>query len=67
MPHPERQAIYDTYKKIVQDIIDSKYYKEYAESEAEALTHELLSAFKGINAQMILNTDWEKKKPISGK
>ena len=37
MPYPECKPIYDAYKEIVQQIIDIKLYKEYAESEINEL------------------------------
>lgn len=62
MPHPERKPIYYTYKEIVQQIIDSKLYKEYAESEIDALIQELSSNFKSIKNQMLIQTEWEGRK-----
>lgn len=58
MAYPERKPIYETYKKIISDIIDSKNYKEYANGEIDALDKELLSAFKEIRIVMISNKDW---------
>lgn len=58
MAYPERKPIYDTYKKIITEIIDSKKYKEYANGEIDALDQSLLSAFKEIRNERILNKDW---------
>ncbi len=58
MAYPERKPIYETYKKIISDIIDSKNYKEYANGEIDALDKELLSAFKEIRIAMLSNKDW---------
>lgn len=58
MAYPERKPIYDTYKKIIAEIIDSKKYKEYAIGEIESLDSDLLSAFKDIRNMMIMKKDW---------
>jgi len=55
MAYPERKPIYDTYKKIISEIIDSKKFKEYAEGEIDALDTELLNAFKDIRNMMLTN------------
>ncbi|HTD40101.1 MAG TPA: hypothetical protein VK671_05735 [Mucilaginibacter sp.] len=60
MSYPERKPIYDTYKVIVKNIIDSKVYKEYAQGEIDALNAELLSAFKEISNIMLLDKEWPK-------
>jgi len=58
MAYPERKPIYDTYKRIITDIIDSKKYKDYANGEIDALDKELLSTFKEIRIAMISKKDW---------
>ncbi|PQJ72916.1 hypothetical protein [Polaribacter butkevichii] len=58
MAYPERKPIYETYKRIITDIIDSKKYKDYANGEIDALDKELLSAFKEIRIAMISKKDW---------
>ncbi len=58
MPYPERKPIYDAYKKIIAEIIDSKKYKEYANSEIDAFDQSLLSTFKEIRNMMMMNKDW---------
>ncbi len=58
MAYPERKPIYDSYKKILTEIIDSKKYKEYANGEIDVLDKELLSAFKEIRIAMLSNKDW---------
>ncbi|MFW2477103.1 MAG: hypothetical protein ACN4EP_09310 [Sediminibacterium sp.] len=60
MSYPERKPIYDTYKEIVQKIIDSKLYKVYAESEIDALIQDLSNNFKSIKNQMIAGKEWER-------
>lgn len=60
MSYPERKPIYDTYKEIVQKIIDSKLYKVYAESEIDALIQDLSNNFKSIKNQMIAEKEWER-------
>lgn len=35
MAYPERKPIYDTYKKIISEIIDSKKYEEFAVVEID--------------------------------
>ena len=57
MAYPERKPIYETYKRIITDIIDSKKYKDYANGEIDALDKELLSAFKEIRIAMISKKD----------
>ena len=59
MAYPERKPIYETYKKIISDIIDSKSYKEYANAEIDVLDKELLSAFKEIRIAMISSKEWK--------
>ena len=58
MPYPERKPIYDAYKQIISEIINSQKYKEYAVSEIEALDESLLGAFKEIRKEMIINKNW---------
>jgi len=58
MAYPERKPIYDTYKKIITNIIDSKSNKEYVNGEIDALDKELLNAFKEIRISLISNKDW---------
>jgi len=48
MPYPERKPIYDTYKEIVRQIINTKLYKEYAEAEIDDLDKSLIESFKSI-------------------
>jgi len=60
MAYPERKPIYDTYKKIISEIIDSQKYKEYAEGEIDALDMELLNAFKEIREMLLMNK-WNSK------
>jgi hypothetical protein len=60
MAYPERKPIYDTYKEIVKEIIDTKFYKEYAEAEINALDQALLESFKSIKEQLIAKKEWEK-------
>ena len=55
MAYPERKPIYDTYKEIISEIINSKKYKEYAEAEIDTLDMELLNAFKEIRNMMLSN------------
>lgn len=62
MPYPERKPIYDNFKEIVQKIIDSKLYKVYAESEIDALIHELSNNFRSIKSQMIAQKEWKDSK-----
>lgn len=59
MAHPERKPIYDTYKELVQKIIDSKLYREYAESEIDSLIQDLTTQFKSIKNQMMTQKDWK--------
>jgi hypothetical protein len=59
--YPERKPIYKTYKKLVLEIIDSKNYKEYAESEIKALNEELYRTFNEIGASLLENNKWENK------
>ena len=58
MAYPERKPIYDTYKKIIAEIINSKKYKEYAIGEIDVLDQELLRTFKDIRNMMIENKNW---------
>jgi len=59
MTYPERKPIYDTYKAIIQKIIDEKQYKEYAEAEIEDLIKSITDTFKEIKSQMMVQKDWE--------
>jgi len=59
MSYPERKPIYDAYKIIVQKIIDSKEFKEYASSEIDALDQSLLDAFKEIGGVIMTSKKWE--------
>lgn len=61
MAYPERKPIYDAYKEIIEKIIDSKLYKQYAESEINALNNDLLRGFKAISSQLIAEKDWTQK------
>lgn len=58
MAYPERKPIYDTYKKIVKEIIVSKKCKSYAEGEIDSLDNSILSAFKEIRNILIHDKDW---------
>ena len=58
MAYPDRKPIYETYKKIISNIIDSKQHREYADCEIDMLDKELLSAFKEIRNTMLGNKDW---------
>lgn len=58
MAYPERKPIHDIYKKIINEIINSKKNKDYANGEIDALDKELLKAFKEIRIAMISNKDW---------
>ncbi|TQD39692.1 hypothetical protein [Haloflavibacter putidus] len=58
MAYPERKPIYDTYKKIISDIIDSKSYIEYANSEIDALDNELLRVFREIRKGYLSEKKW---------
>ncbi|HLP39552.1 hypothetical protein [Lacibacter sp.] len=60
MAYPERKPIYDAYKEIVKEIIDTKQYEEYAEAEINALNQALLETFKSIKQQLFVSKKWEK-------
>jgi len=60
MAYPERKPIYDTYKKLVTEIIASKEYKEYAKSEIDELDKSLMSIFKQISLTMV-SKKWPSK------
>jgi len=62
MSYPERKLIYDSYKEIIQKIIDSKLYREYAESEIDELIQSLSTNFKSIKEQMISQKNWKDSK-----
>ena len=57
MAYPERKPIYDTYKQLVDEIVRSKLYREYAETEIEELNKSLLQTFKQI-ALIALMQKW---------
>jgi hypothetical protein len=59
MAYPERKPIYDAYKEIVKQIIDTKLYKEYAEAEVKALDQALLESFRSIRLQLMMSKDWK--------
>jgi hypothetical protein len=58
--YPERKPIYETYKSLVKEIIESKRYKEYAEGEIDALDRELQSAFRDIRRMLMMGKEWPK-------
>lgn len=58
MAYPERKPIYETYKKIITEIIDSKKYKDYAIGEIDSLDKELSGALKEIRNEMLSSKDW---------
>lgn len=58
MAYPERKPIYDAYKAILKEIIESKSYRIYADGEIDDLDRSLLNAFKEIRNAMLLNRDW---------
>jgi len=58
MAYPERKPIYDTYKKIITEIIASKKYKEYADSEIDMLDESLMSIFKQIRNLTLESKEW---------
>ena len=60
MAYPERKPIYDAYKEIVKQIIDTKLYKEYAEAEISALDQALSDSFKSIKQELMVSKKWEK-------
>jgi len=60
MAYPERKPIYDTYKKLITEIIASKEYKEYANSEIDELDKSLMSIFKQIRLTMV-SKKWPSK------
>ena len=61
MAYPERKPIYDTYKEIIKEIINSKEYKSYAESEINSLDQELLGTFKEIRNILLHEKKWTKE------
>ncbi len=62
MAYPERKPIYDAYKIIVQEIIDSKVYETYAKSEIEELDKSILSVFRQIGQMLLMSKEWPKEK-----
>lgn len=53
MAYPERKHIYETYEKIVKEIVERQRFKEYATSEIEALDKDLLSGFRAIREKLL--------------
>ncbi|WP_299767253.1 hypothetical protein [uncultured Dokdonia sp.] len=60
MAYPERKPIYETYKKIIIEIISSKEHREYANGEIDELDKDLIKAFKEIRNVTMLSKEWNK-------
>lgn len=58
MAYPESKPIYDTYEKLVTEIIASKQYKKYATNKIDALDESLMSIFKQIRNKALAPKEW---------
>jgi hypothetical protein len=58
MAYPERKPIYDAYESIIKNIVESKIYKSYAESELDALDASIFSSLKSIRNKVVFGKEW---------
>lgn len=61
MSYPERQPIYKTYEKLVEEIVKNKQSKSYALGEINALEADLLVTFEMIKTRILLTKEWPKE------
>lgn len=54
MAYPERKPIYETYEKILESIVKKQKFREYADSEMQALDKDLLEQFRIIREKCLL-------------